>query len=327
MAVQASDIKLFQSVTVSDLPSNGGRMSTTEIVGGVKNNMFPNVTNAERTTGLHRYRKGYMKNENTAGDTYANSRLWVGRLTPAGDFVRIKEGTNTDIQSDATTYTQWRGSGTLAENITGGVDDEFDVTFDEQTGVHHGDIIHISDGVNEEFCTLDSTAGVSWSGNTATLTLAPGTTVQYSYALDDTVVGAVIELGDIVASLDNWVENNIHSGTYDESTYPPTVYNVGTVEDNWTITFTGSGTFSCSGEVTGSVGTGDTSTDFQPANGASYYFKIDKDGWSGTWTTGDSITFSTHHSAKAFWVVEKVPAAAASYTGNNPRLDHWGESS
>jgi len=327
MAISASELKLYKSVTNSDSGSNGGRMSTTQVVTGVANNLFPNVTNTQRTSGITRYRKAWLKNTNSEGRSLDNTYLWIRTLTQAGDYLRLHAGTNTDTQSDATAYTGWKGSGVANAVITGGSDTTLDVLADAATGFNNGDIVHISDGVNEEFITLDSTSGVSWAGSVATLTIADGATVENSYSSGTgTIIGACVNLGSIDSSSSLWSETNIHSGTYDETTYPLVTYNEGTVEDTWTLTFTGSGAFSVSGSVTGSVGSGTTSSDFQPANGSSYYFKIDKDGWSGTWTTGDSITFATHHAAKSIWIKEIVPAGCASYSNNKPQIGIYGES-
>lgn len=328
MSIGGADLKWFKSKVISDVANNGGGMSAVEVISGVKNNLFPNVTHLHRVSGITRYRKAFMHNQNSEELTLESSLCWVGRMTPAGDYIRIKAGTNIDIQSDATDYTNWKGAGTLNTNITGGVTTQCDVVFDTADGVYDGNTVHISDGINEEFFTIDSSSGVSWAGSTATLILAGGATFTYSYSSGpSTIVAACESLGDIVASSSDWQETNIHGGSYDEGTYPLVVYNAGTVEDEWTLTFTGSGAFGVSGTITGSVGSGTTSADFKPANGSSYYFMVDKDGWSGSWDVGDSITFDTHHAAKAVWVKEVVPAGAASYSNNNPRLDLYGESS
>lgn len=328
MAIQASDIKFYKSSVVSDESNNGGGKSANEVVTGVKNNLFPNVTHSERVAGVVRYRKEFVQNEESTGLTMQSTRVWIGRKTPADDYIEIKAGTDVDTQANATGYTQWAGAGVLNENITGGVTNSFDVVFDTSgSGVYNGSVVHVGDGTNEEFITLDSTAGVVWSGATATLTIAESGTVDHNYAQTVTIVATTVSLGNLVASFDNWAETNVHGGTYDESTYPIVTYNEGTVEDSFTITFTGAGAFSVSGTVTGSLGAGTTAVDFQPANGASYYFKLDKDGWSGTWTSGDSIDFDTHHAAGGLWVKETVPANTPSYSNNNPRIDVYGESS
>ena len=325
MIIEA-DLKFFKSAVVSDEVNNGGRMSTNQIISGVKNNLFARVTNTQRVSGMTRYRKEYLKNENSEGLTLEETLAWINRDTPAEDYILIRAGTNTDTQSDATAYTTWKGAGVLDENVTAGVTVEFDAVFPAPTGVYNGDTIHVSDGTNDEFLVLDSTSGVSWAGSTATLSLAAGESFSVNYAQTVTLVSSCISLVDVVASSNNWAETNTHGGTYDESTYPVLVYNAGTVEDSITVTFTGAGTFSCAGTNVGSLGTGTTGGDFQPANGASYYFKLRAAGWAGTWSPGDTVTFDIHHSASPLWIKEVVPPGCASYSNNNPSIGVYGES-
>ncbi len=63
MAVVATDIKFRKSAIVTDTGSNGGRKSQTEVVSGTKHNLFPRITDAERTAGGTRYRKEFWINE------------------------------------------------------------------------------------------------------------------------------------------------------------------------------------------------------------------------------------------------------------------------
>ena len=77
--MESTDLVLYKSVTVSDVDANGGRMSYTQVTSGVLNNMFPNVTQDERTNGATRYRKFFYKNKNSAGETAANARVWISR--------------------------------------------------------------------------------------------------------------------------------------------------------------------------------------------------------------------------------------------------------
>ena len=55
--MEATDLVLRKSVTVSDAGTNGGRISYTQITSNVLNNLFPNVMESERTNGATRYRK------------------------------------------------------------------------------------------------------------------------------------------------------------------------------------------------------------------------------------------------------------------------------
>lgn len=152
----------------------------------------------------------------------------------------------------------------------------------------------------------------SYSGNVVTVELASGSSVSGSYATSNTYGAGCVDGGTVEPEAENWAETST-SGTYDESTYPPVLYNDGAEEDSWTITFTSASAFTCSGANAGSAGTGDISTDFSPTNPdtGQPFFTIDKDGWGGSWASGDTIEFDTHPAALPLWLKEVVPAATA----------------
>lgn len=322
MTISASDIVFYKSENVNDTPgSNGGGLGSTEVVDNVLNNLFPNVTNDERTAGVTRYRKLFLRNENVEDLVLYHCHLWIALLSTGADYFRIKAGTDTDVQSAAAAYTNWAGAGTLAANITAG-DGSLEVTFDNPDGVFDGAVIRVDDGTTIETATVNGNP--VWVGNTATITIT-GTFSNNFTSGSGTVVSTRINLGNINASSSNWAETSA-AGTYDESTYPIVVYNKGTVTDSWTLTFTDATNFTVSGASTGSVGSGDINTDFQPTNGSSYYFKLDKDGWGGNWQAGDTVTFTTTHSGKSIWVKEVVPAGIGSLANNVVTLEWEGES-
>jgi len=61
MPATANDIKLFQSAGMNDLPGGGGRASAALVQNGVENNVFPDVSAADRTNGAVRLRKVYAR--------------------------------------------------------------------------------------------------------------------------------------------------------------------------------------------------------------------------------------------------------------------------
>ncbi len=326
MSIEASDLKLFKSSVVNNGSSNGGGMSYNEVVSGVMNNMFPNVTQAERTAGITRYRKGFSKVYDDGTEVLYNHKIWCTVQTPADDYVQIRPATDTDTQSDAEGYsTGWLGNGRLA--TTAAADStEIEVDFEDNSGIANGDAGWIGDGTNEEFVEVTN---VSWSVNQATITLASGLTYAYStYATTGTVFAGYYEYGDTTSSHDTIAVTSA-AGTFD-----PTyllVYNKGCVEDSWTITFTGSSTFTVAGAATGAISGGSTGSDYEPTNpsvggSGNYYFRITTTAWGGSYLSGDTVTFNTNHAARAFWVKEVVPAGTSSYSNNNPEIRVSGES-
>jgi len=322
MSISASNIKFYKAENNNDAIGNGGNIGITEIVDSTLNNLFPNVSSADRVAGKTRYRKMFMRNENTEDLTLENAEIWIGSKSSADDYFQLKSGTDIDTQAEADDYEDWAGVGTLHAPVGSG-ETALVVDYDTDSGVFPGEAVtvHVDDGFNE--VDVDVVGTPSWVGNRATFNISGE--LGYNFSADTTVVSTIADLGDIETSFANWVETS-GAGTYDESTYPLTLYNVGTVTDSWTLTFSDSTNFSVSGANIGSVGSGDINTDFQPSNGSSYYFKIDKDGWGGSWANGDTITFRTVHAGKGIWAKEVVPAGIASKSNNTIRLDWKGES-
>jgi len=328
--VNNTDLVLQKSVTVNNVAaSNGGRMSFNQVTSNVLNNMFDNVTQSELTNGVTRYRKFFSRNKNASLETASNSRIWISRRSTGGDYYRIKAGTNTDVQTDAEGYSNWLGTGYL--NAVLAVDStSFSALFDTNDGVYNGSRIRLSDSSGgEEFLTVRAAAGVSWNGNIATIHVTSQVRSTYP-ASQNSLVSGVVDLGDLVASADTWVETSV-SGTYDEATYPVVVNNVGSVEDTWTLTFDSPTTFTVTGTNIGSIGAGGVGSDFSPVNGnvgtGDYYFTISAAGWGGTWAIGETVTFSTHHGAAGLWAKEIVPALTGSYTNSQFRVKLYAEGS
>lgn len=79
MAVAATDLKYYKS-TNGD--SAGGVISAVEIVAGVKNNLWSDITEAERLAAGTRYRKWFLANEH-ATDALVRPVFWLS-VTPLG---------------------------------------------------------------------------------------------------------------------------------------------------------------------------------------------------------------------------------------------------
>lgn len=322
MTIATTDIKFYKSLAVNNSDANGGKISENRITTNTLNNLFPNVTSSERTAGVTRYRKMFLKNENSSNISLESTKLFIGALSSGEDYFRFREGTDDDIQSSADDYTNWYGSGILNTNLLSG-ESQMEVAYDNADGVFSGEALYLrlDDGVNN--ATVQLVGEPAWVGNIATLTFSGA--LEADFDADDTIVSTVLDLGDVVAESSDWLETS-SSGTYDESSYPLGTFNIGTITEDWTLTFLTSTTFSVSGATVGSVGSGSIATNFAPANGSGYYFRIDKDGWGGTWAVGETITFSTTHSAKPLWVKEVVPAGCQALSNNSVQFNWEGES-
>ena len=316
--MEGADLILMKSVVISDAGANGGRQSYNQVSSNVLNNMFANVSQTDRTNGVTKYRKFFFRNKNASDETAANSRIWISSQSTGGDYFRIKDGTDLDTQEEADDYTDWLGTGYLTSVVATDAT-TIEALFDTPTGVYNGSIIRMTDNSGgEEFLTVKSSGGVTWLGNTATIITTSGIRSTYP-ASQNSLVSGVIDLGNLVSATSSWAETSA-SGTYDESTYPVEVNNIGSVSDDWTLTFTAATTFTISGANTGAVGTGSTASDFTPVNasagGGAYYFIIRSAGWGGTWQIGETVIFTTTHSSAGVWFKEVVPAGTSAKTSN-----------
>jgi len=329
MTILASELKEYQAENMSDTPaSNGGYMSATEITSNVKENVFPNVTQAQRTAGVTQHRKVFHKIANDDDETLSNSRIFMTQVALGDDYTSLIEGTQTDVESGISGREY--GVGTLKTNISAGGSSLVVVL--ENSGLTifvNADTIYITDGTNSEF---HENVTINKVGDEVTITLDGGDTFVNSYlSATPTYIASVIEVGSIEASYDSWVENAGGGGTYDETTYPPELDNIGTVEDAITISFNlGDGVnFSCSGAKTGSMGTGNTGSDFAPnnANFTKPYFTLRSAGWAGGWQSGDSITFSIQPASHPVWRKRITPAGATALSSDSYKVMTYGETS
>ncbi|MEO5332859.1 MAG: hypothetical protein H7839_12620 [Magnetococcus sp. YQC-5] len=342
MTIQTSEIKWYKSQIVNDTSSNGGLMSTNEIADNVKNNVWPDIPQSERTAGSIKYRKTFIKIANDDDLALLNPRIFVETQTPGDDSVVLLAGTQTDTQTDVLGYTRCYGAGNLDSNGTIG-DTTVHVTVETGNGsggneiFKNGDLIRISDKTsvdavdgNTEFLRLASTNAVSWNGTLATLTLASGVTLGFNYQASATRVASVMEPTDIKATFTGWQESSA-SGTYNEATYPVLGDHIGTIEQTWTLTFTNATNFTCAGNTLGTVGSGSIGGgNFAPNNPdfSKPYFTLTGSSppWGGTWSNGDSITFTSHPASVAVWEKRTVPAGANSRSGNKVIVAISGES-
>lgn len=336
MSILLSELLFYKSAVVSDAAANGGRMGelASLITEAVKNNVWPNVTQAERAAGFTKYRKIFAKVENDDDLTLFDSNLFVETFTPAEGRILAFLGTQRDTQGDLTGSERLYGAGQLAadvivgaSSITVNCEDGADVCFQDSDLIRISDMPDVNGAGNQEYLRLAAVSGAVYVGDQVTLTFDTGVVTAYAYLAVDTRVASVIEKGDVKALFDNKAISSA-SGTYDEVTYPLILDNIGTIEETWTFTFTSATTFDVIGDTVGSVGSGNITTNFSPINGdfTKPYFTLDFNGWGGTWAIGDTFSFQSHPAAVPIWEKYIVPAGAASYSNNTVDVAIDGES-
>jgi len=77
MAITDQDLKLMQSEILSDTDDAGGRITGNEVVDGVSNNLFPDVSELDRTIGRVALRKAFLSVETTNRDVFFGANMIV----------------------------------------------------------------------------------------------------------------------------------------------------------------------------------------------------------------------------------------------------------
>ena len=112
MAISDTDVVFYRSANGD---SQGGARSVTEIIDGVQNNLFPQITDAERAAGGTLYRKFFATNEHPT-DAMASPTAWVA-ATPIGIAEHIAVGFD-DVDDDEAVVsgnmTAWTANAVLA---------------------------------------------------------------------------------------------------------------------------------------------------------------------------------------------------------------------
>lgn len=324
MSIQRTDIDFFKSVTITDTGSNGGRMSSTESISGVANNIFPTASQAERLAGSNKYRKMFIKNSEATGLVLQNAKMFIENPTPGDDHVFFFAGTQTNTQADLTGSERLYGSGWLNVTVGSGVT-QIDVRVEDGTNYkpfQNGDLIRISDRANLDAsgnAEIVTITGITWVLDIATITFTPALQNGYSATSDATRVASYLDMSDIGASVSSAISVTSTSGTYDDVTYPLELSNISTVEQDWTLTFTTTSQFTIVGNTLGNVGTGTIGGGAVPDNPdftGNPYFTLNSSGFGGSWAIGETITFSTSPSSFPIWFRRIIPAGINSISGN-----------
>ncbi|MEO5346689.1 MAG: hypothetical protein H7834_09975 [Magnetococcus sp. YQC-9] len=336
MAIANTDITYRKSATVNDTTANGGVMGDTTalITNNVAENVWPHIPEAERLTGSTKYRKVFVRIAPATTTKASNTRVFLDKHTPGDDRILLAWAGNllasqTDTQAEAVGYIRFYGGADLNANAAAGAS-SLSVTVEHVADAifRDNDLIRITNKTTfnatsgaEEFVRLASTNAVLWNGNTATLTLAPGVTLTNAYTVaEGTRVQSVIEVGEVEPSVSGFTNNG--SGTFDSLNYPITGTSKGSVEESWTLTFTGPGAYSVTGTRYGMVDNGTVASRFAPSSpSGAPFFIIETLAWTTlSWTPGDTITFNTHPSAVGIWEKRIVPAGAAAIAANSATL-------
>lgn len=167
MALDPDNLKWYECTEWTEGATHGGAIDTgDEITTNVSENIFDNVTDAERIAGDTEYRKIFFRNENA--DDYGTPKLWIEANTPAtNDAVSILQGGSKSVQgNDSAALT---GTFTFAASTT------VTATNDVSLEVRPGEMIFNS--TDDTNANAKAVLTVSADGKTITLAEAyAGTT-------------------------------------------------------------------------------------------------------------------------------------------------------
>jgi len=330
--ITSTDLRVFLSLSVSSTPTtNGGRKGYAEAITGLSGNIFPDVPQSERITGSTVFRKAFYANTNATNAPLLNSFIFLDNYTAGDDAVYMLAGTQTNMQSNLTGSEQLYSCGKLQTNVTAGgtqikvtVEDPTVISFVDTMKIRITDRANPASAGNDEYLTITGTPTIS--GTTVTMNVT--SPLVNSYLAAAARVSGVIVIGTVVGAYSGMTASSVGGGNYTASGNL-VVGNVGGVQDTWTLTFTSSTTFTCTGTAEGTQITGSTLSTYSPvnANTGTSYFDLGSAGWSGVWATNDTLVFTTSPSAYPVFLKRVVPAGAAAISGNKFTIAIDGETS
>lgn len=327
MAIVGSELVYYASATVDDTASNGGRISANEVVSGGSNTWWPNVTEAQLTTGATQWRKGFVRVDNAANETAAVLRVGLWRPTTGEDELYLATTTQTSIQSGFGTPDLY-GCGVLATSETIG-SNQFDVTVEDGAVIIFRDngLIRISNetslgtGGTAEVHTINGTPTVV--GDVVTITIDG--TLANNYSNTNTYVASLIETTGLAGTTTGKsVTSSL--GTFAEAYM--VVGNLGSIYQILTFTFTSATAFTVSSDAGIVLAGGTIDATYAPTNvgkGASY-FSIPATCWGGTWATNDTLQITTIPPALPILEKRVVPVGASAFGSQSRGLMFFVES-
>lgn len=338
MSLLDSEIIWRPAALVSDTTpaQNGGRMAYLQMVSGMKNNLFPDVSQDERTNGSTKFRKAFIHLNNVSNTALTSAKVFLDALTPGDDYVLFYPATPTDTESSMGTPRPY-GIGTLQQSVIVGATSlriacEHMVDYTSLTPFRVGDVVRVSNQPSTGGAgTTDwvTVTAVDYQATYCEITFT-GTPLANAYTAGASVlISSVLSVASTVGSVNTIVKTSTN-GLFDGVSSGNLVcHNKGGVADSWTATFLTATTYTVTGTVTGLVaGTGSISSDFSPNNSAisNPYFTIKSVCWGGTWQAGDTVTFNTVPASIPVWYRRRVPAGANSLANNFMSLALNGES-
>lgn len=321
MSIASAEITLYyakqRDQTTPD--SNGGRPSDNAVTSNVEGNIWPSVTSAQRETGQTRCEKVFFKNRNAADDKGLDAWIALSLPNPSDEFEWIVPADQDDLQSDLAGTERKYSAGLLAADAAVGAS-TIRITLDNSSladAWKDGDAIIIYSNQSSPAATtgIKETNTISGaptlSGSVLTITLATPLINAHTVANGGCCCGKVASAFDFAPRVDGVLQSG--TGSYDITTYPIELGNLGTIRQKWTLTYLGSGLAELSGDTLGSLGSFSLKSDIAPINAVSgtAYLTIKAGGHGAAHVSGDTLVFDTYEAAIGFFWFKETPAGAA----------------
>jgi hypothetical protein len=164
--------------------------------------------------------------------------------------------------------------------------------------------------------------------------------ISRAYDPADTWVSSALIFGDLGSRVHHqfsqatwtnvWSDERIGNPTtaqYNDLLYPIQVDNKNSIRERWALIFTSSTIFNIVGEVSGIIGTGNTSTDCTPINPTTGepYFIVLSAGWGSGWATNNVLRFNTDAAHAPIWVARTTISGAATHNDDSFKIEARGD--
>lgn len=164
--------------------------------------------------------------------------------------------------------------------------------------------------------------------------------IDRSYASAGTFVSSALIFGDMASRVHHlfsqqtwssaWADTrsgNPTTAQYNDVLYPVQINNKNSLKERWALVFTSTTAFSIVGEVSGVIGSGNTSTDTAPLNPVTSepYFTVLAAGWGLGWSTGNVLRFNTDAANAPIWVARTTISGAPTAADDSFKIQIRGD--
>jgi hypothetical protein len=326
----SSELLTYKSKVVTNDTTNGGRMSSDQVVSGVVQNVWPHVTKAERAAGSTLYRKLFDKAANDDDETLINPIYFLDGDTQGEDWIVFAPGTQTDTVADMS-ISRWYGSGELKTAVSAGVDTILTVVMKDASIANTIGLAQDTIVLNSKL-TPDAASGYldlvevtnaspSVSDNEVTFTLTAA--VAHSFDAGTKVCAAFVASEDLECSITKDTDAN---SLFDETEV--VLDNIGTTRQTITFTFTSETAFTVAADDMTGLSSGSTASEYVVTNTdfSKPVITVPTSAWVGTPSSGNTVVITISPAAQPLWQKRVVPSSCASLANNYIRKVTMGES-